>query len=567
MGNNFYNRGASFNPDELADGDAIEAEFDAVARGFDTIEDLVNVNKAGYQTQTFHVATATESTHAVPKAQMDAGLALKLNATSYTAADVLSKIKTVDGSSSGLDADLLDGQEGSYYRNASNINNGTLAKERLPASIDASTSGNAATASKVSNTAPNGGTADLVSGVMAVNDFFRIRVGGGPDAGWTEIATADNGDEPIYIRQYTGDFVTVARELKLLDANGDTHLPGNLRAAVGGVTVKDTNCGMYPGNGDSASSTINNLKLSSWFGIGFGPSIQNQAVPYGEYSHWFDTRTGNMGCRGTISAWGGFDGTASTASNAAGNIFSTSGAGGENQFRLKCNGYEDAYMFNNSGAWGACSARGGIAYQFESWNNRFWFNGHANTAGGVIGEAPQGGGWNAIDAKMAGDDFFRIRCFSGGYDDGHVEIATADGGNEPILVRQYNGQFGSVARTLTLLDGSGNTVIPGGVWSIPNNAFLNTVSVITGTVYHGNWLPIPDGYSEGQCRFFISMNNTNPYNNIWDLREGISTQHYSEYCRLINNRQVEAFTRVYNDVNDAFQYHDGIVNYIVIGVK
>ena len=34
------------------DGDAIEAEFDAVARGFDTIEDLVNVNKAGYPTQT-----------------------------------------------------------------------------------------------------------------------------------------------------------------------------------------------------------------------------------------------------------------------------------------------------------------------------------------------------------------------------------------------------------------------------------------------------------------------------------------------------------------------------------
>lgn len=33
MANDFYNRGASFNPDELADGDAIEAEFDAVARG------------------------------------------------------------------------------------------------------------------------------------------------------------------------------------------------------------------------------------------------------------------------------------------------------------------------------------------------------------------------------------------------------------------------------------------------------------------------------------------------------------------------------------------------------
>jgi hypothetical protein len=34
---------------------------------------------------------------------------LKLDASDYTAADILTKIKTVDGVSSGLDADLLDG--------------------------------------------------------------------------------------------------------------------------------------------------------------------------------------------------------------------------------------------------------------------------------------------------------------------------------------------------------------------------------------------------------------------------------------------------------------------------
>ena len=36
-----------------------------------------------------------------------------------------------DGSGSGLDADLLDAQEGSYYRNASNLNAGTIAAARL----------------------------------------------------------------------------------------------------------------------------------------------------------------------------------------------------------------------------------------------------------------------------------------------------------------------------------------------------------------------------------------------------------------------------------------------------
>ena len=43
----------------------------------------------------------------------------KLASSGYTAADILTKIKTVDGTASGLDADLLDGQEGIYYLPAS----------------------------------------------------------------------------------------------------------------------------------------------------------------------------------------------------------------------------------------------------------------------------------------------------------------------------------------------------------------------------------------------------------------------------------------------------------------
>lgn len=39
----------------------------------------------------------------------------KLDSSAYTAADVLSKVKTVDGIGSGLDADLLDGKQGNEY--------------------------------------------------------------------------------------------------------------------------------------------------------------------------------------------------------------------------------------------------------------------------------------------------------------------------------------------------------------------------------------------------------------------------------------------------------------------
>lgn len=43
-------------------------------------------------------------------------LGLKLDSSSYTASDVLTKLKTVDGAGSGLDADLLDGNSSAHYR-------------------------------------------------------------------------------------------------------------------------------------------------------------------------------------------------------------------------------------------------------------------------------------------------------------------------------------------------------------------------------------------------------------------------------------------------------------------
>lgn len=67
-------------------------------------------------------------------ATITAALGLKLNSSSYTAADVLAKLLTVDGAASALDADLLDGQHGAYYRDASNINAGSLAIARMGAS-------------------------------------------------------------------------------------------------------------------------------------------------------------------------------------------------------------------------------------------------------------------------------------------------------------------------------------------------------------------------------------------------------------------------------------------------
>lgn len=88
---------------------------------------------------------------------------------------------------------------------------------------------------------PNG-----IGGAMSENDSWRIVGGGDPsinpnysaatgkDCGYLEIATSDNGNEPIVFSQYAWDgtqtkqFEKLIRRLFLLDGNGNTRIPGLL---------------------------------------------------------------------------------------------------------------------------------------------------------------------------------------------------------------------------------------------------------------------------------------------------------------------------------------------------
>lgn len=67
------------------------------------------------------------------------------NNTTYAAGNQLSLAGTTfnvsEGAGSGLDADLLDGQHGTFYRNASNLNAGTLNTARFSAYADLSAEG------------------------------------------------------------------------------------------------------------------------------------------------------------------------------------------------------------------------------------------------------------------------------------------------------------------------------------------------------------------------------------------------------------------------------------------
>lgn len=85
-------------------------------------------------------------------------------------------------------------------------------------------------------TLSGGNERDLLYQQIADDDLFRIRCGGLSNQGWVEIATADDGSEPIYVRQYKGRFESIARTLTLLDGSGNTICPGNL-LTYGGITM------------------------------------------------------------------------------------------------------------------------------------------------------------------------------------------------------------------------------------------------------------------------------------------------------------------------------------------
>lgn len=104
----------------------------------------------------------------------------------------------------------------------------------------------------------SGTTFRQIKGTCGGYDFWRI--GGGAtkeNAGYMEIATADDGTEPIYIRQYIGVFATAKRTATILDSEGNTSFPGTVAAAK----FK----GALEGNASTASnaSTVNGHTVSA----------------------------------------------------------------------------------------------------------------------------------------------------------------------------------------------------------------------------------------------------------------------------------------------------------------
>lgn len=152
------------------------------------------------------------------------------------------------------------------------------------------------------------------------NDYGRIAFGAtAENAGWMEIASSDDGNEPIYARQYTGVFTTIKNTLTLLDANGDTVMSNNkgLNVGWGSRQVRQSGSWVHGGS-DAASSTDANLRFGSWQGIGWYPTVSGQTVAQGKNAMWLNVRTGVLNvaggikestiCIGRVNSAGNYDG-------------------------------------------------------------------------------------------------------------------------------------------------------------------------------------------------------------------------------------------------------------------
>tara|TARA_S200002703_G_C3801022_1_gene247562 strand:- start:1432 stop:2397 length:966 start_codon:yes stop_codon:yes gene_type:complete len=120
VGNNITVSGTVDGRDIATDGsklDGIEsgATADQTASEILTLIKTVDGSGSGLDADTLD---GLNSTSLASNNYVQTQLGTKLNSSSYTASDVLTKIKTVDGSGSGLDADTLDGiQSGSFSTN------------------------------------------------------------------------------------------------------------------------------------------------------------------------------------------------------------------------------------------------------------------------------------------------------------------------------------------------------------------------------------------------------------------------------------------------------------------
>ena len=131
--------------------------------------------------------------------------------------------------------------------------------------------------------------------------------------------------------------------------------------------------------------------------------------------------------------------------------------------------------------------------------------------------------------------------------------------------RWAGGFFEKIAvKTLEVIGGGGEDTQPATVGLVnQRTSKLSQVSILTGILAHGQTIPLPEGYEEGQCKWIVSVAEDNHNHKLWDTRsEGLS---YGVDC-YANDRKVYCLAYLRSG-NSVVESKEGAVNYIIIGVK
>jgi hypothetical protein len=253
----------------------------------------------------------------------------KLDASSYTAADVLSKLLTVDGSTSGLDADLLDGLNTSstdttgnsvVTRNSGNFSAGTITASLIGnvtgnvlGNLTGTVTGNATNVNGVV-AIENGGTAattvtaartNLGLGSLATQAANNVSITGGSIAGITDLAIADGGTgASTAIQARTNLGLVIGSDVQPFS----NQLTALASLATNGIFVKTA-------GGSAATRTITagtNITVTNGDGIAGNPVIAGSQTPtVSSIAKTGVNGTGNIGQ--TDNRFGTIFGTATTA--------------------------------------------------------------------------------------------------------------------------------------------------------------------------------------------------------------------------------------------------------------
>lgn len=180
-----------------------------------------------------------------------------------TASEILTAIKTVDGASSGLDADLLDGQEGSYYLNTSTTFGGDVSGTYDAISVTNDSHSHAFNnlTSKTSGTGEYSTSSYLTAGrgsggvSLTINDgygnanvTFNHKAGTPEQNGKaarievnTDSTVADAGYMSFELGSATSGTAASITQILNLNENGQVGVPnGDLNVSSGNIIVSGT---------------------------------------------------------------------------------------------------------------------------------------------------------------------------------------------------------------------------------------------------------------------------------------------------------------------------------------